>query len=135
MITCSIQYNDDVQYNVVCITDKRCRKKKGQLTSCVLICVGDKFNEWVGRVTVQIMTVPCFLGRDLYTRLGENFRYGRRDFTEMSVVRVRIQERHLHKKINIYVSGHIIINLMYSRHHRVLIIIIVIITCLNIVYV
>lgn len=49
------------------------KNTKGLLTSCVLIRVGDKFNEWIGRVPVQIMCVPCLFGRNLYTRFREHF--------------------------------------------------------------
>jgi len=71
------------------------KKKWDSLTSRVLIRVDDKFDERVGRVPVQVMRVPRFLSSDLYARFGEDLRYGRRDFTEMSVIRVRIQKRHL----------------------------------------
>lgn len=65
------------------------------LTSCVLICVGDEFDERIVRVAVQVMSVPRFLGRDFYTGFSEHLGYGSRDFTEMCVVRVRVQKSHL----------------------------------------
>lgn len=65
------------------------------LTSCVLIRVGDEFDERVVRVAVQVMSVPRFLSRDLYAGLVEHFGYGGGDLSEMSVVRVGIEERHL----------------------------------------
>lgn len=67
------------------------------LTSRVLVRVGDKFDERIGRVPVQVMRVPRFLGRDFYTWFGEHLRNGRRDFTEMCVVRVWMQKRYLCK--------------------------------------
>lgn len=47
------------------------------------------------------MSVPRFLSRYLNTGSGEHIFYGGRDFTEMGIVGVGIQKRHLSRRMQL----------------------------------